>query len=118
MEKMMNKYLSILKIELKDLATDIELMVDEHHEKREDRKITEYVFLENLATLKNELLALDSFNSIMNGMNPGDYSEIDGFITEIKKQFKNRIEQCGLGEGIYTLIDKKLDKVLQYVNHD
>lgn len=115
MDKFIPKYLKILRIELEDLQSDIEFLIDKYKQRRKNEEITDYVFLENLAVLKNEICGISSFNKIIDSIDPADYEDIDGFIRDMKARFKKRIEECGLAQVIYPLIKRKLEKVHTYV---
>ena len=83
-----------------------------------DEEITNYVLLENLAVLKNEMRGIEQFKQILREVNPDDYNEIDEFIKEIENRFRVYIEKGGLVEAVYSLVERKIRKVLKYVTHE
>lgn len=118
MHSIMRKYLQILEIELEDLKEDIELLIARNKEKGKKGKISSYVLLENMAVLRNELCGIGTFRKILAGINPETYSSVDEFIKDIEQQFRVRIAECGFGEGVFLMIQRKLHKVLKYVTHE
>ena len=64
------KYLDILRLEIEDLIEDIGVVVNEYKRRRDLGEITNYVFLENLAVLHNELLGVDDMMEMLDNVNP------------------------------------------------
>ena len=118
MHNLMKKYLQILAIELDDLKEDIELVMDEYEEKSRQHTITQYVLLENLAVLRNEIFGVDKFQQLLAGVNPTDHTDLESFISEIEDRFRTCIQACGIAEAVYGMIERKLHKVLRYVTHE
>jgi len=114
---LIRKYVQILEIELDDLKEDIELLIEKNQSREKDGAITQYVLLENLAVLRNEICGIGSFKKILHTMNQADYGCVQDFIDDVEIRFKKKIEDCGFAEGIFTLVQRKLKKVLTYVTH-
>jgi hypothetical protein len=110
------KYLAILQLEMEDLEADIELIIDEYTQRKKNEEITEYVFLENLAVLKKQICGISSFKKIVQSIDPGNYPDIDAFIVDVKVRFKEKIDETGLGQAIYILIKRKIEKVYKYIH--
>lgn len=115
MKQLMKKYIQILDIELDDLEADIELLIDEYISKGESQKITKYVLLENLAVLKNEMCGIEHFKKMLKEMNPDDYTDIDKFVKDVENKFRSYIKRGGLVEAVYSLVERKIQKVLKYI---
>ncbi|MBN2038942.1 MAG: hypothetical protein JW864_02805 [Spirochaetes bacterium] len=115
MKNLMRKYIRVLKIELDDIEADIELLIDEIVEKGEKHQITKYVLLENLAVLKNEMSGIEYLKNMLDGMNPDDFSDIQELADEIDKRVREYIEKGGLVKAVYSVIERKLHKVMKYI---
>ena len=113
-DKIIN-YLFILKLELKDLQDDISLLIDACQREKEECRITNYVFLENLALFKNEILGVNVFESIIDQINPHDYDNLDKLIDNLKKLFSEKMVEYGIERAIDLSILRKMDKVKRYV---
>lgn len=113
-DKIIN-YLFILKLELKDLHDDIEMLMTSCKEDKENCAITNYVFLENLSLFKNEILGVDVFENIIDEINPHDYSGLDELIVDLKGKFKEKMIEFGISKAIDLSILRKMDKVKRYV---
>ncbi len=118
MRKINEAYLSILKIELNDLYEDIEVLIEQCTQERESGRITNYVFMENLALFKNELLGVDAFEKIVRGTDPAAYGSLDEMLDHLKACFNDKIRSSGFPEVIRIYIERKLEKVRQYVTID
>ena len=110
-----HNYLTILRIELDDLSTDIEHLIQECSQGLEHGIISQNVFMQNLATFKNELLGVHSFQKILDNLQPEEYSDLDSFIEDIRTQFQALLRSHGLVRALQVYVDRKLDKVARYI---
>ena len=85
------KYLDILRIEIEDLTEDIGLIVNEYKRRRDREEITNYVFLENLAVLHNELLGVDNMMEMLDSIDPDAYDRLDDMVADIEIKIRNKI---------------------------
>jgi len=108
-------YLNILRMELEDLHEDIDNLIRECAEQKEDCEITNYVYMENLANLKNEMLGLDVFAKIIDSTDPESYATLDEMISALKVVFAERMSEYGIINAIRLLVERKLEKVKKYV---
>jgi hypothetical protein len=109
-------YLSILSIELLDLQTDIEALIENCTHEKEHGTMTEHVFMSNLTLFRNELLGVNVFGKIVDNTDPGGFPTLDEMIDYLKKRFDHEIRACGLSRAIYYYTERKMDKVARYVN--
>ncbi|MBN2445060.1 MAG: hypothetical protein JXJ04_27135 [Spirochaetales bacterium] len=116
MQTFIPKFLKILQIEMEDLESDIEYLIERLKQRSEKQEITDYVFMQNLAVLKNQICGISSFMKIVDSIDPNDYKDIESFLCDVKARFTARIDEYGLGSGIYTLIQRKIDKVYMYIH--
>jgi hypothetical protein len=110
------KYLKILAIELEDLESDITFLIEKYKQRRKDKEISDYVFLENLVVLNNEICGISSFKKILNKFDPASYTTIEAFLDDVKTAFRKQINECGLPEGIFMIIERKIMKVYTYIH--
>ena len=108
-------YLKILRIEIEDLKTDIEHLIEELKKEHEEEQLTNYVFLENLAVFGNELLGVGYFFNVLDKINPDDFDSLDSMANFIKTTLQKMVEEHGLTEAINNYAGRKLDKVKKYV---
>jgi hypothetical protein len=108
-------YLKILRIEIEDLKTDIEHLIEELKKEHENEHLTNYVFLENLTIFGRELLGVGYFFKVLDKINPDEFDTLDSMADYIKETFRNMVKEHGLDEAINIYVERKLDKVKKYV---
>ena len=111
-------YLKLLAIELEDLREDIQVVMRNCEQRRDHHEITNYVFMENMAVLKNEVLEIGSVTQFLSGIDTDDYETLDSMIEDIERRFREKLCSKGCPEGSFRLIQRKLAKVAQYVRSD
>ncbi|MHC4917547.1 MAG: hypothetical protein ACYTGB_18890 [Planctomycetota bacterium] len=115
MKHIKERFVKILRIELEDLREDIEQLIDECKHEMEHPRHNEYVYLENLAVLKNELLGLGHFARILDEIDVEADADLDAVIAHIKTSFTTEIERCGLAPAAIRLVERKIEKVRKFV---
>lgn len=108
-------YLTILHIELDDLSTDIEHLIQECSRGLEHGDISQNVFMQNLATFKNELLGVHSFQKILSSIHAEDYADLDSLIADIRARFQTLLRSHGIVGALQIYVDRKLAKVARYI---
>jgi hypothetical protein len=108
-------FLDIFAVELQDLDEDIQMLIDEYNQKHDKGKITNYVWMENIALMRNELTGVESFISEVKRMNADNYETVDALIDDLRGRIKKRVEEKGLAESVIMLIDRKIKKVSEYI---
>jgi hypothetical protein len=111
------KYLTLLKLELQDLAEDIGMLVSEYKIRKEKGEITNYVLLENLAVLRNELIGIESIGEMLDGIEPGGFSSLEALVESVEEKIAGRIMGTGYNNALLPLVKRKLAKVATYVRH-
>lgn len=117
MHRINENYLAILRLELKDLQEDIEVLIEQCTKARDEGSVTNYVFMENLALFRNELLGVDVFGKVLDVTDPGAYPTLDALVEHLKTDFQAQVKARGLAELINIYVGRKLEKVRQYVLH-
>ena len=115
MHHIKERYLAILRIELEDLYEDIEGLIKQTTKERESRNLTNYVYMENLALFKNELLGMDAFGRILDELDLETFATLEEMVDYLKTDFREKVKSVGLAEAIDVLVERKLDKVLHFV---
>ena len=108
-------YLKILRIEMEELEVDLQHLADECREHGSSRCLSENVVMQNLATLKNELLGVGTFERIIEHTQPDDFKSLDEMIDYLKTAFRQKMRSSGLAEAVWYLVERKLEKVSTYV---
>ncbi|MBN1604214.1 MAG: hypothetical protein JW915_21570 [Chitinispirillaceae bacterium] len=109
-------FLQMFTMELEDLHKDIELLIEKYKDEHDHEVISNYVFLENLALMKNELFGIDSFLQEVKEIVPASYTDVHDLITHLKKQLLNRCHEKGIASSAFILSERKMNKVLSYID--
>lgn len=115
MQKKKEMFLEILILELDDLNEDIKVLIKECEEKYFHEEISNYVFMENLAVLNNELFGVTGFKQDVKDVNPGDFEELDDLKDFLMDKLEKRINEKGIAYSINILVERKMNKVINYV---
>jgi len=106
-------------IELEDLLKDIELLMQKYTDQHDREVISNYVFLENLALMKNELFGIGSFLEEVKHLDPTGYATVHELIDSLKKMLTTRCQEKGFASAVIVLSERKMAKVLSYIEgHD
>lgn len=108
-------FIKILLLELEDLEEDINLLIKECEDRHCKSEISEYVFLENLAILKNEMFGVESFANDVKNIDALSFKNVDELLEALKEIIGNRIREKGLAKSVQILVERKMNKVAQYV---
>ncbi len=109
------KLIRILRIELEDLEDDIALLEETAEERREKHEITNYVLLENLALLKKESGCIQVLMDSIETLELDRYGSLEDAAAGLKEHFREMARENGFPGAVYRLVDRKIDKVVQYV---
>jgi hypothetical protein len=115
MHATIKNYLKILQLEIEDLRADIHLLIETAEKKKQRGEITNYVFLENMALFRNELLGLKIFEKLLEEVQTHDYQHLDSLMEFLKTSFREKTRRCGIARAICIAIDRKMLKVAKYV---
>ncbi|MBI9100888.1 MAG: hypothetical protein JEY99_00620 [Spirochaetales bacterium] len=115
MKAKIEKFLIILKIELKDLEADLKDLEDVYKCRKADEEISNYVFLENLATISDEIKGIEKLINSLNNVDPSKYSSVDEFIPDFIRLCRDNKTNADLPEAVYRMFERKLIKVKSYL---
>ena len=116
MKAVIAKYLSIFKIELEDLETDIVSLIELTEERKLNKEITEYVGLENVSLLQAEFAGIKCIGNSIDEYDISKYAGLDDFVSDFKKELKKKIRNSGYPDAVYLFVERKADKVAKYVS--
>jgi len=116
MRHLKENYLAILRLELKDLHEDIEALIEHLTREKERGHLTNYVFMENLALFRNELLGVDAFGKILDQLDPEAFATLDEMVDHLRISFRAKVKSSGLAEAINIYVERKLVKVRNYID--
>jgi hypothetical protein len=115
MKDLLHKFIGILKVELEDLESDIGDLLEICQRRKDNREITDYVYLENKTLLLNEIAALKSLIHSLDGLDTAKFASQDEMFTEVQRLIQARTRESAFPEAVYSLVKRRLDKVVQYL---
>jgi len=115
MRDLKQKYLRILGVELEDLKEDVAQLAEGLTHRWHCEEITDYVFMENLAFFKNEILGTDGLMRDISVVNPDSFASLEELIDHLSTRVTLHIRDHDLPQALCELVQRKLDKVRRYV---
>lgn len=110
-----NMFLKILKVELEDLHDDIVIMIEENKNAKGKEEISNYVFLENLSVLNNEILGIDIISSSIKNTDSEKFATLNELIADIESRIHKAMRENHIIKGLFRLIEKRIKRAHDYV---
>jgi len=111
-------FLRILLIELEDLESDIELLIEKYGKDHKEEKISNYVFKENIALAYNELFGVEGLYGQVKEFRAEEFKSIDDVALKIDEILDFSCSKKGYIRSICILVRRKIEKVRKYVEGD
>ena len=118
MGEYVQRYLSILRIELLDLESDLEAMERLMERRYQSQEITYYVSEENRSFIRHEVTSIQNIINELNSLDFSDVTSVDCLIERIDTMVMKKSEEYDLPESIRRYIKRKLDKIKEFVSMD
>ena len=111
-------FLTILLIELDDLEQDIQLLIKHSKEEHDTHKLTNYVFLQNVALMHEELFGIESFREEISHIDASEYTSLQDLIDDLNSRIKQRVEKQGIPNSFLVAMNRKIEKVRRYIKEE
>ena len=118
MRALLNKFISIFKIELQDLEDDINDLLEILERRRDSQEITNYVYMGNKGVLLNEVSCVKELLDSISTIDAYQYERVEDMIADLKKMMNKKIRDCAFPRVVQHLVDRKFEKVCNYVMGD
>jgi len=115
MRALLNKFISIFRIELQDLEEDINDLIEILEKRKDSQEITNYVYLENKGVLLNEIACVEELLDSISTIDAYQYDSVEAMIADVRKILDQRIRDCDFPKVVNDLVQRKFDKVSKYV---
>lgn len=109
------QFIEILKIELEDLKKDIELLISEAEKARVVERISNYVFLENLAIFRDEIIAVDALASFLQRSCADGCLDVEELRDKLLKLMNDKILELRMPSLMMEWVDRKVDKAYRFL---
>jgi len=115
MRALLNKFISIFRIELEDLREDINDLIEILEKRKDCQEITNYVYMENKGVLLNEIASVKELVDSISTIDACQYESVEEMIADVHKIIETRIQELDLPEAVHDMVQRKFDKVCKYV---
>ena len=115
MRALLNKFINIFRIELQDLEDDINDLLEVLERRRDSQEITNYVYMGNKGVLLSEISCVKELLGSISKIDAYQYRNVEDMISDVKKMLDDRIQDCAFPEVVHNLVQRKFDKVCNYV---
>ncbi|MGL1894130.1 MAG: hypothetical protein OCD02_21050 [Spirochaetaceae bacterium] len=104
-----DKYLKIFKIELTNLIDDVSALINYEKELHESRAHSNFVYLENLVVLKDEIMGINGILGHIDDM----ANELDdtNYIDDLLVSIESFIQKRGYPMAVFDLIKGKVKRI-------
>jgi len=115
MKDLLHKLIGILKVELEDLQSDINDLLEAGQRRMDKREITPYVYLENKGLLLREIEGVQSLVQGLGELDTRRFSGPQEMFLEIERQIRAKTREGDYPEAVYSLVKRRLDKIVRYL---
>ncbi len=115
MRALLNKFISIFRIELQDLKEDINDLLEILEKRKDSQEITNYVYMGNKGVLLNEISSVEELLDSISAIDAYQYESVEDMIADVRLMICTRIEECDFPVGFRNLVQRKFYKVCKYV---
>ena len=115
MRALLNRFISIFRIELQDLEEDINDLLEILEKRKDCREITNYVYMGNKCVLLNEIASVKELLDSISTIDAYQYESVEAMIADVGKILDQRIRDCDFPKVVNDLVQRKFDKVSKYV---
>jgi hypothetical protein len=111
----LDKFISIFRIELKDLEEDIKDLLRILEQRKFGHQITNYVYMENKGLLLHEISCVRDLLDQLSNVDACQYESVEALIANIREKLDSRISDCSFPDAVHNLVQRKLEKVCTYI---
>ena len=115
MRALLNKFISIFRIELEDLREDINDLIEMLEKRKVSQEITNYVYMGNKAVLLNQIASVEELLDSISTIDAYQYESVEDMIADVHQMIDTRIQERDFPEMVHDLVQRKFDKVCKYV---
>ena len=115
MRALLNKFISIFRIELEDLREDINDLIEILERRKDCQEITNYVYMGNKGILLNEIASVEDLLDSISTIDAYQYESVEEMIADVHQMIDTRIQERDFPEVVHDMVQRKFDKVCKYV---
>ncbi|MBU0936708.1 MAG: hypothetical protein KKI09_12960 [Spirochaetes bacterium] len=108
-------YLSLLKVELRDLLEDISIVEDQLRKRFEAAEISSYVYRENDVVLRREMESIENFLPLIDAIRPDLYKDTELLVPVLLAELGIQLKRNGGPEAVVELVKRKMLKLSEFL---
>lgn len=108
-------FLKILKVELEEIESEIDLLIKLYQSRYEKREITNYVMQENDALLEREISCMKKLVPALETFNIDEYQDNETFILGLKAFLESFVKENQFPHAVFLLAEQRMQKVVKYI---
>lgn len=115
MKDIKRKFIKMLEIEFEDFKEDIETLIEEDTRKKDEGKISNFVYNSNLSVLHYEISKIRSFIEDIDKLDTSKFNNIEEMLEEIKMIFIKKFQIHSFNQAIINTLTRKIEKIQKYL---
>jgi hypothetical protein len=114
-KNLLHKLLGLLRVELEDLEGDVADLLEICQRRKDNREITNYVYLENKGLLLREIAGIKGLVQGLDELDPGKFSNRQEMFREIDRRILEKTRAGDYPQSVYSLVKRRLDRIVKYL---
>jgi len=115
MKEKIRKFLAILAVEFEDMQEGMDMLLELAEERFKRHELTGYVWTENSALLKREKSVIKMLSDRIAVLKPDDFTTLDESLVEVRRIIRG---MPGIPQAVPDFIEKRIEKLLKYINDE
>ena len=108
-------FLKILKVELEEVESEIDILIKVYQSRYEKHEITHYVQQENGALLEREISCLKKMVPVLDTFSTEEYQDNESFVSGLKVFLDGFVKENQFPHAVFLIAEHKLQKVVKYI---
>ena len=110
-----SRFIKMLQMEFEDLKCDIQELIQKAKSDHDKGKITNYVFMENIALFENELMGLADSIQVISEIKVDEYENLNSLISNVENKLTCVFKEHDFWEAGHVCVQRKIEKVKKYL---
>lgn len=115
MERLLRKFIGIIKLELVDVINNIDEYIEKSTIAKEEGRISNYNYSENVAVYNNMISGISSVNRMLDTMDVSNFTSLDEFCTCLEGLIKKIFSDRGILDASYHMAMQRVKLIEEYM---
>jgi hypothetical protein len=109
-------FIFMFRAEIENSLEDAKALISLWDKRFKSDEVTNYVYSENEVFLAQEVMGLKGLLDHLNTLDPANFMKADDIAFEIDDMIKRKVDDFEDPEVIYMIVNRKIKKILSYLN--